>query len=153
MSHRKDSLKSLLDIYKFKSAKEVADVCVELLDAKISVLPDDLVVIPVPTAPGHRRYRGFDHTHLFASQLAKRRNLPYRQVLERTDNQTQHFKTKKERLVNASRGLRVKNNVPEKVLLVDDIYTTGATLQTCTEALRSAGAKQVFVAVIARQPK
>jgi predicted amidophosphoribosyltransferase len=53
--------------------------------------------------------------------------------------------------VNASKGLRVKKNVPEKVLLVDDIYTTGATLQACTEILRTAGAQRVYVAVLARQ--
>ncbi len=151
ISHRKANLKLLLDSYKFNSAKEVASVCVDLLEAKLPLLTKDVTIIPVPTAPAHKRYRGFDHTHLFAQELAKRKKLPYRQILERTDNQTQHFKTKKERYMHASKGLRLRGHVPASILLIDDIYTTGATLLACTKMLRSAGAEKVYVAVIARQ--
>ena len=153
VSHRKDTLKLLIDIYKFKSAIEVANVCVEFLSTKLPVLPDDIVIVPVPTAPAHRRSRGFDHTDMFVRKLAKLRKLPYRQVLERTNNQTQHFKTKTERHINAIHGLRLNGKVPEKVLLVDDIYTTGATIRACTDVLRAGGAKEVYVAVLARQPR
>jgi competence protein ComFC len=148
---REQQLKVLLDRYKFDSARQAGVVCAELLDEQLPLLPDNLVVVAVPTSPAHRRQRGFDHTKLIAWQFAKRRKLPYRQALSRVDTSTQHFKNRSERFKTASSGLRVSSNLPETVLLIDDIYTTGATMSACVRALRENGVKQLFVAVIARQ--
>lgn len=148
---RADTLKKLLETYKFSAAKETSGVCAELLDAQLPVLPPDCVIIPVPTASAHRRVRGFGHMELVARRLAKRRELPSLLVLQRTDNETQHFKSRKERLQLSAKSFRTATAPPETILLVDDIYTTGATLRACAQVLRSHGAKQVFVASIARQ--
>jgi ComF family protein len=122
-----------------------------LLDETLPILPLTLTVAPAPTSPRRRRVRGFDHTALVAKQLAKLRALPYRQVLAKENNSIQHFKTRKERLRSAKDGLRIRGTVPREVLLVEDIYTTGATIQACAEVLREAGAESVYVALIARQ--
>lgn len=148
---RADTLKQLIDTYKFSATRGASDVCAELLCAQLPVLPPACVIVPVPTASAHRRVRGFGHMELVAHHVAKERKLPFSTTLQRTDNQTQHFKSRKERLKLSAESFRTVDSVPEVILLVDDIYTTGATLRACAHVLRSHGAKQVFVAVIARQ--
>ena len=148
---REASLKYLLDRYKFDSAKEAGRKCVELLQQRLPLLPEDLVIVPVPTSPTHRRLRGFDHTLYLARILAAQRKLAWSQLLIRRDNETQHFKNRVERLKHPTKSLEVRGRVPQSVLLVDDIYTTGATLGACVQKMREAGVKRIFVAIIARQ--
>lgn len=148
---RESALKALLDQYKFNSARDAGTICVELLDITLPVLPTDLTIVPVPTVPSHVRVRGFDHTALIAKRLARRRNLPYARLLSRSSGDTQHFKTRAERLRTAADSLSVKSSPPSSVLLLDDIYTTGATLQACVQKLHKAGATDIYVAIIARQ--
>lgn len=148
---REGVLKRLLDRYKFDSAVEAGRICAELLDAQLPVLPGSFVVVPVPTTSSHRRIRGFDHTLTIAKAFAVRRGLGCQRPLRRYGGGTQHFKGRAERLKQAGHGLEVAGRVPADILLVDDIYTTGATLQACIRKLRVAGAERIFVAIIARQ--
>lgn len=148
---RTGALKALLDRYKFDSAKEAGRIAAELLKARLPPLPGDTVVVPVPTAPAHRRSRGFDHTLDIAKGVSRRRRLPFRSVLARHNSEMQHFKSRADRLNLAGNGLEVRGGVPERILLIDDIYTTGATMSACVKKLRGAGAKHIYVAVIARQ--
>jgi ComF family protein len=148
---REGAPKQLLARYKFASARDASRVCVDLLDATLPLLPSQTVVVPVPTASAHVRVRGFDHMGRITAPLAKQRHLLHGQILQRLDNTTQHFKTKQDRIKTAAQGLEVRGAVPHTVLLVDDIYTTGATVRACVTALRQAGAERVYVAIIARQ--
>lgn len=148
---REGVLKRLLDRYKFDSAREAGQICAGLLDERLPVLPPVLTVVPVPTAPAHRRVRGFDHTLHIAKAFAGRRSLACRQSLRRYSSDTQHFKGRSERIKQAEHGLEAVGVVPSDILLIDDIYTTGATLRACVRLLRAAGAKRIFVAIIARQ--
>lgn len=148
---REHALKELLNRYKFDAAIEAATICTQLLDTSLPLLPIDTVVVSVPTASARRRVRGFDHIAVIAKRLAHMRSLRYADVLERTGSQTQHFKSRAERLKTAGASLEVRRTVPEVILLVDDIYTTGATVQACVKLLKQNGAKKVFVAIIARQ--
>lgn len=151
LSTRDKQLKALLGRYKFDSAVQAANVCVELLDRYLPLLPSSLTVVPVPTAPSHQRVRGFDHTALIAKRFARLRRLPYQNALAKSASHTQHFKSRAERLRTAADSLSVSKNAPESVLLFDDIYTTGATVQACSRKLYSAGTQQVFLAILARQ--
>lgn len=149
---RDQSLKALLDAYKFQSTQSGSKVLAGLLDERLPLLSPGLKIVVVPTAPSHVRARGFDHALRIAQSLGRLRKLPVRPILRRYARGTQHFKGRSERLATAGAGLAVRGVVPETILLIDDIVTTGATLRACTQLLQSAGAKTIYIAVVAKQP-
>lgn len=152
IGERTGVLKRLVGDYKYFSAREAAGSMARLLDAKIAMLPPGTVVATVPTIPAHIRQRGFDHAVLIARSFAKNRNLTYSPLLKRRLYTSQHELNKSERLRLARETFYVNvSEVPKSIALIDDIMTTGATLQACVTALREAGAEQVYVAVVARQ--
>lgn len=150
LGERTGALRGLLDAYKFRSSKEVARHIVDLLDS-CAPYYTETTVTQAPTAPQHQRVRGFDHVNLFARDFAARRSLPYQQLLQQTSRDTQHFKTKKERLKAAGASIASRKKAPECVVLVDDIMTTGATVKACAQRLREAGARRIDLVIVARQ--
>lgn len=151
---RSGALKKLLDQYKFSASRAASGACFKLLDATIPQLPAKVVVVPVPSSPHSVRQRGFGHVERFARQFAKRRGLAYAEPLQRASNVTLHFLSKKERALHADGLFQLSGEtVPDTVLLLDDIVTTGTTLRTALRELRRAGAKYLYVAAVAHQPQ
>lgn len=150
---RQTELKSLLDRYKFDAVRSASLPLARLLDATVPSLPSDTVVTVIPAASSHCRERGFDHMLLIGREFARLRGLTFQPLLRRKSDGTQHLKTKKERIAAARSAFElVGSDLPEKVLLVDDILTTGATFRAGLHLLRSAGASSLYGAIIARQP-
>lgn len=99
----------------------------------------------VPMTDGAKRKRGYNQSELLGKAYAKQAALPYEPLLKKVkDNRKQRSLTKKERTVNV-RGVyeAFGNTADRRILLVDDILTTGATLMECAAVLYRAGAKQV----------
>jgi len=124
-----------------------------MMDARLRDRAFDLVV-PVPLHPARLRERGFNQAHLLATMLGQEIGVPVFGVLERiryTTTQTAFDRIDRmENLHNAFR-LRKKTTVRElRVLLVDDILTTGSTLSECARVLREAGARSVYAITAAR---
>ena len=96
-------------------------------------------------------FRGYNAAALVAERMARHAGLPYSARALRKVRRTkpQSELEREERLVNPKGAYRSKP-VRGVVLLVDDVLTTGATANACTEALRAAGATEVHVAVVAR---
>jgi ComF family protein len=115
-------------------------------------------VVPVPLHRNRQRERGYNQVDLIAGPLARRLGLPYRSVLlvrskPRPDKQrlSLHERWTSVRGAFAAQpGSRVDNL---RVLLVDDVMTTGATLDACARALRQAGAAAVYALTVARAPR
>ena len=113
------------------------------------------VVVPVPLHRLRKRERGFNQVDLFGRPLAKRLRLPYRPVLlVRSRPRPEKHLLRNDERWDAVRGAfaireghRVDNS---RILLLDDVMTTGATLDACARALREAGAKSVLGLTIAR---
>lgn len=149
-----DSLRRLIKQYKFDYAKAAAPVLAELLLARVSQLPSNTVIVPLPTVAAHIRQRGYDHVSLIAKQFAKRRRLKLRSVIERVGSDRQRGANRSERTAQAKKAFRVSGTLDPSVpyLLIDDVVTTGASLKYATLALQAAGAREIWVAVIARQP-
>ena len=120
------------------------------------VLPylEDYVVVPVPTATTRVRNRGYDQSVLLARALAVRLNCHYLHALRRLGQSRQLTANREKRLAQLRGAYYVPSVVAIKgrdVLLVDDVMTTGATLETAARALKKAGAKSVNAAVFARK--
>ena len=149
---RQGGLKQLINSLKFERMRGAHQPLGELLAHTLPHLPSDVCVVPVPTISGHIRLRGYDQTHLIASHLAKKRGLRYRPALRRATNTVQRGATRQQRIAQAKVAFVAKQNVTDRYLVVDDISTTGATLQYAAQALLDAGASEVWVAVVACQP-
>ena len=103
-----------------------------------------------PTAPARRRARGFDHARLLARAVARGMGVRAVPVLTRDNGGAQTDRSLADR--RAGPGVAVRRPVAGRVLLVDDVATTGATLRVCAAALRAAGATEVVALTAARTP-
>jgi ComF family protein len=126
----------------------------QLVRADAHLLPAD-VVVPVPLHRLKLKERGFNQVDLFALPLARRLRLPYRPVLlmRSRPRPEKHLLSQEERweAVRGAFAIRQGGRVDNlRVLLLDDVMTTGATLDACASALREAGARSVLGLTIAR---
>lgn len=151
---RIDLLEEIVNGFKFNNKKAACEPLADLLHQMLPELPDNTVIISIPTVPSHIRQRGYDHMGLIARQLSKKRKLPVRVVLERVSNATQHGATKSQRLRQAKQAFMCRQALDDSqfYLLIDDVITTGATVSYAAKTLQAAGAKHVWVAAICRQP-
>lgn len=150
MSH--GAVEQLVWDYKIKRARGAGRVFASLLDDTLPALPRDVVVTPVPTVRSHIRQRGYDHAELIARDFAQRRQLTYQSALRRINSERQRGATRARRVAQAKRAFAPRDVRPVTYLLIDDVYTTGSTVKYAAEALRAAGAADVWVAIVARQP-
>lgn len=105
-------------------------------------------VVPVPPDPLRFRVRGFDPAEEIARSLAATAGLPLERCLERRGARRQVGRERHERLA-APPSVRAWRPPPREVLLIDDVWTTGATLGACAEALREAGCRRVSALTVA----
>ncbi|MGI9022081.1 MAG: ComF family protein, partial [Acidimicrobiales bacterium] len=108
------------------------------------------VVTWAPTAARRRRQRGFDHAQLLARAVARRLRLPCRALLRRRGDAAQTGRTLAER--HRGPAFDSRGAAPGRVLVVDDVVTSGATVSAAARCLRGAGAAEVQVVVAARTP-
>ncbi len=150
---RADTLQRLIGLYKFERLQAAYRSLADLLHGAVPDLPPQTVVVSIPTVSGHIRERGYDHMALIARRFAKKRHLKLSHVLCRTTDTKQRQASAKQRDQQAKAAFKVHGVVSGDVpyLLIDDVMTTGATIKYAARALKQAGARQVWVAVIARQ--
>jgi ComF family protein len=113
------------------------------------------VVVPVPLHPSRLRDRGYNQAELIAKPLARYLGIPFRSyLLVRTRPRPDKIRlTRRERweTVRGAYAMHQRAKVDKmRVLLVDDVFTTGATLDACSRALRGAGAVRVAGLTVAR---
>ncbi|HKV48379.1 MAG TPA: ComF family protein [Candidatus Acidoferrales bacterium] len=113
------------------------------------------VIVPVPLHADRRRERGYNQVDMIARPLAKRLKLPFRPyLLARTKprparlvlSRSEHWES-----VRGAYAIRDGSHVDKlRILLIDDVMTTGATLDACSRALLAAGAVEVTAITVAR---
>lgn len=144
-------------IRRFKYDRDVtlARPLSELLSAAFSNEFDYDAIVPVPLHLSRLRWRGFNQAVLIAAPLARRYRRPLvRSALRRVrDTIPQVGLAEEDRHGNVAGAFRLRPGWQArgmKLLLVDDVYTTGATVRECARILRRAGARQIDVGVVAR---
>lgn len=114
-------------------------------------------VTSVPMDKSKQRCRGYNQAEVFARLLAKKINVEYINLLDRTrKNTTQHFLTYNERKQNVNnlfKSVKFVNKKYKHILLCDDIITTGMTLNSCSKVLKDCGSGKIFCVVLASTNK
>jgi ComF family protein len=160
-------LRELIHLLKFGGVRPAANVLGRMLAEAIATLEpefpaDSVAVVPVPLHRTKLRQRGFNQAELIARAALKINPVRDRLrlcegVLERTrETASQIGLTSHQRRENLRGAFRVAQRELVKgreVLVVDDVYTTGATVSECARVLRRAGATKVWVATVARTLK
>jgi ComF family protein len=154
VGERTRTLRKLVGNYKYFSRRESAVATAQLLNDVLPEISPELTIVPLPTIPKHIRERGFDHMKLVARKLSHRRGLKCDlNLLCRTDNVSQHTANLQQRQKQAAQAFSVNPHrpMPKLILLVDDIYTTGATTMAAAKLLKKHGAREVWLGIVARQ--
>ena len=145
-------LKQLVWKLKFERAYAAAPLLANVLAAR-SALPAGSILAPVPTSTKRVRQRGYDQSVLLARAVARITKHRYSSVLIRLGQQQQHTASREQRLAQLHDAFTVTR--PDVVngshiVLIDDVITTGATLESAARALKAAGAKRVSAVVFAQ---
>lgn len=154
---KESRVQQVLHALKYKQQPELGEMLgrvygKDLLDADYKNSFD--LIVPVPLHSSRRRIRGYNQSEEFGKGLSQMLEVPcndtYMMRSEKTETQT--HKSKLSRWENVNRVFRVvrPHTIEEKrILLVDDVVTTGATLEACGEALLQAGCRALSIACIA----
>jgi len=145
-------LSNAIQALKYHSATQLAGPLAALLAERVAARCWQVdLVCPVPLHPNRTRARGYNQAALIASALALTLRCPLVEAAERVrDTPTQTDLNAGERRANVAGAFRAGPAVQgRRVLLVDDVLTTGATLSACAAALRDAGAVCVFGGTVA----
>lgn len=146
------SLRAIVHALKYDGRRSLAKPLARLMrGAGADLVREAGVAVPVPLHPSRRRERGFNQ----ATDLASHIGLPVVRAIARVRRTpTQTALTAPERAANVRSAFRPTRQARRvrgiTVLLVDDVMTTGATLDACAQALREAGAREVFALTAAR---
>ncbi|HEX2381250.1 MAG TPA: phosphoribosyltransferase family protein [Acidimicrobiales bacterium] len=118
--------------------------------------PSDVDLVTwIPTTAARRRERGFDQAQLLALGVARGLHRPCRPLLARAHGPPQTGRTGVERLVGPALSVRPsarRHPPPRRVVLVDDVITTGSTFSVAARALRAAGVERIVAVAAARTP-
>lgn len=150
------ALKKLIYVYKYRGHRELAPIFGELLRKTLAEQNWFSVdcIVPTPLHPKRLKERGFNQALLLANQIGGPLKIPVSQGLRRVKNtkhQTLLDKYQREKnLEGAFDVIRKREFAGKTVLLIDDVYTTGATSDACAMVLKESGARSVNVLTIAR---
>jgi ComF family protein len=139
----------LVGALKFERAKLVAKVMAQHMDQALPQESWDFVTY-LPTSPARARQRGYDQSMLIAREFACLRDLEFSQLLVRTSHARQVGSTRNQRQTQLKNAFLARRSLGGKyILLIDDVMTTGSSLESASTTLRDTGAKVIDCAVFA----
>ena len=149
-------VKKMIYGLKYDGLTDLSEMLAELLIEKIEKRfdPQNTVIVPVPLHIKRKNRRGFNQSELLARYVSKKLGFPGGNALVRIKNtKSQAQLPKSERLTNISGAFECEDEElvrKKRVILIDDVVSTGATLNEAANALKMAGAKEVWGVVVAR---
>lgn len=144
--------KKLVYKFKFERAIVAANPIAGKIDQTMPKLPEDTIICHVPTANNRVRVRGYDQALEIAGSLAKIRGYTHKTLLIRTGKSRQVGSGRADRFKHLQSAFKTKNHNLKRanILLIDDITTTGATIEAAAKILKKSGAETINVAVFAQ---
>ncbi len=153
----KDKFARLVRIYKYGHREELTGFFATRMSALImrSEMYELIdFITAVPTCWLHRLYRPFHAADVLGKSVAKRCYIPYRSVLRRSEGGRHQvglpYTVRRNNVKGKFRVIRSKQVCGASICLIDDVMTSGATIEECARVLKKAGADRVYVAVVAR---
>ena len=151
--------RGLVHALKYQGAGYVAPYMGGVMAHRFGMLPELAgvnLVIPVPLFPARQKKRGYNQSELLARAFCQKTGLALdvKSLVRVRDTGSQTKLGREARVENMSGAFKVKDPAAVKgktVLLIDDVATTGSTLEACAQALRLAGAKRVMAYTFARE--
>jgi ComF family protein len=152
---KRSKVQRLLHALKYKGNKEVGLLLGYMFGQELKAsghLPEAEIILSIPLHRKKRKQRGYNQSDLLAEGFSSATNIPWSgAMLERVKyTATQTGKSKLERRENVQGVFAVQEGFcPRSVILIDDVLTTGATLEECARSLLAAGCKEFHILTIA----
>lgn len=152
-SEYQSTTKLLVHKLKFERSAQVAKIIADFLDSTVPFLTPGTIIAHIPTATERIRQRGYDQSELIAKAFAAKRGLIHTSLFRRLGQSRQVGSKKTDRNQQLASAFEPKNGYliqKSQILLIDDVLTTGATMEQAAAVLKKAGAKEVHGAVFAQ---
>ena len=146
--------KKLLQSYKFERARSASQTISEAMLEVLPYLNSKTLIVPVPTATSRVRQRGYDQAILMAKNIARSRNYEYSHVVSHLYQSRQVGASRQKRLAQLNDSFVVTKPdivTGREILLIDDVVTTGATLEAMTQVLKKSDAKKVNALIFSQK--
>jgi len=150
----KEVIKDKIISYKFNDNSYLYNFFAELLLPKL--LNEDIdLITAVPISKKRMKERGYNQSELIARKIAKIMEVPYMNLLlKNQETKRQSELSRIERMINIQNSFDFNNKYDikgKKILLIDDVFTTGSTVNECSKVLKKSGSTSIEVAVIAKR--
>jgi len=140
--------RKLLSSYKFEKNLALADFFAEKAVEIIMASPvlKETVVVPVPPRPGKIKMSGWDQVDYLVKRMKKleRENISVSRCLRRGKSKAQKSLNRSQRMENLNGRIFLNGTAPKTALVIDDVTTTGSTLEVCSAVLKENGAEKVY---------
>ena len=139
--------RKLLTSYKFGKNTALADFFAEkVLEAKNSdPMLKEASLVPVPPRPGKIKSGGWDQVDLLVRRIKKiEKDLPVCHCLKRRKSKVQKRLNRNDRMENLKGRIFMDGAAPKTALIIDDVMTTGSTIEVCSKTLKEGGAEKVY---------
>lgn len=156
LEYQENKLSSkVIENYKYNFIEDLSKIFEDLINEWLSlnkITCSESIIVPVPLHAKRLAERGFNQAEVLAGILSKSTGLNVEKLLRRNRYTKQQAKLNKiERQANVQAAFDLTSNfIPRKVILVDDVFTTGSTMQECAKILKQAGVKEVIGFTLAR---
>lgn len=113
------------------------------------------IIVPVPISNKRFKIRGYNQSLLFAKEVSKTLNIDFKKdiLIKQKENKAQSTLNKEQREENVQNVYKIRSGkhiINKKILLIDDVFTTGATANECSKVLKLAGTQKIDVLTIAK---
>ena len=142
------NFRTLLTAYKFEKKLALsiffAEKVIELIQGTSEL--KDICIIPVPPRPGKIKNTGWDQVDYLVKRISKlsKRNIHVYRILKRRKSKIQKQLNRKDRLENLKGRIYLKGTVPVTAIVIDDVITTGSTMEICSSVLKEAGTQKIY---------